>query len=148
MRNVLMQRTQSGAALFVAMIFLLILSFLGGVLLSNSNQGLKIVSAMGDRLGAEHELEGEMSELVIDPDLQGAIGSMVPAASMPVSDFVAGADGTLRHTVDGVCSRSFNASSNNAITQCRYVRADANKSYGKANRASTSIAAGIEQPML
>ncbi len=47
MRNVLMQRTQSGAALFVAMIFLLILSFLGGVLLSNSNQGLKIVSAMG-----------------------------------------------------------------------------------------------------
>ncbi len=148
MESAMAIRSQNGAALFVAMIFLLILSFLGGVLLSNSNQGLKVAAAMGDRLGAEHALEGEMNQLVIDPNLQGAIGSMTPAESMAISGFVAGADGTLSHTIDGVCARSFSASSNNAITQCRYLRADANKKYGKANRASTSIAAGIEQPML
>ncbi|WP_220718793.1 hypothetical protein [Agarivorans litoreus] len=139
---------QQGAALFVAMLFLLILSFLGGVLLSSANQGLKVVSAMGDRVGAEHLLEGEMNELILAPSLQSVIGAMTPAASMAVSTMVTGADGTMLHTVDSVCARSFTASSNNAITQCRYVRVDATKNYGKANRASTSIAAGIEQPML
>ena len=141
-------KSQQGAALFVAMLFLLILSFLGGVLLSSANQGLKVVSAMGDRVGAEHLLEGEMNQLILEPNLQGVIGAMAPAASMAVSTMVTGADGTMIHTVDSVCARSFTASSNNAITQCRYVRVDATKTYGKANRASTSIAAGIEQPML
>ncbi|GDY27796.1 hypothetical protein AHAT_36860 [Agarivorans sp. Toyoura001] len=139
---------QQGAALFVAMLFLLILSFLGGVLLSAANQGLKVVSAMGDRLGAEHSLEGEMNQLIWEPNLQGVIGSMAPSASMAVSTMVTGASGSLIHTVDSVCARSFSASSNNAITQCRYIRVDATKNYGKANRASTSIAAGIEQPIL
>ncbi|WP_432461047.1 hypothetical protein [Agarivorans sp. QJM3NY_25] len=141
-------RTQSGAALFVAMLFLLILSFLGGVLLSSANQGLKVVSAMGDRLGAENVLEGEMDQLIMEPSLQSLIGSMPAASSMSASSVVPGVDGTLSHTVDNVCSRSINASSNNAISQCRYIRVVADKSYGKGARAATSLAAGIEQPLL
>ncbi|UPW17757.1 hypothetical protein M0C34_16185 [Agarivorans sp. TSD2052] len=139
---------QQGAALFVAMLFLLILSFLGGVLLTSANQGLKVVSAMSDRLGAEHVLEGDMNELVIEPTLQGVIGSMSPASSMAVATMVADADGTLSHNVDSVCARSFNASSNNAITECRYVRVQVTKHYGKSKRSATSLAAGLEQPLL
>lgn len=143
-----MKHRQTGAALFVALMLLMILSVLGGVMLSTSGQGAKVTVAMGERIQSEQRVEGQFNQLVAHGDLQSSIGSMASGDSMAVSGFVADALGDLTHSVDGTCSRSYTASSGNAISNCRYVRSQITESYGKNASGSTSLAGGIEQPLL
>jgi hypothetical protein len=141
-------RHQAGAALFMAMLMLLVLSFLAAVVLSGANMDLKMASAAGSRLLAVHQVEGSMNEILSSSGLSSIIAGMSEGESMDTSALLTGSDGSMEVVSEVECRRTYTASSTNAIPSCRYVRLELNQTYGKSAMASTSVHAGLEQPLL
>jgi Tfp pilus assembly protein PilX len=139
---------QSGAALVMAMLMLLMLSFLGAIVLSNANMDLKMTSAAGSRLVAVHQAEGALNAITSDATLSTTIATMTKGQVIDTSTLLTGSLGDLEMVTEVECKRSYEASSTNALPSCRYVRLELNQTYGKAGVATTSVHAGLEQPLL
>lgn len=139
---------QNGAALFMTLLMLMVLSFIGAVVLSGAGMDLKMTAASGSHMVANYQAEGDVNTIVNSSDLTDAITDLNVGESVSSSGLLSGSDGSLELVSEVTCQRSYAASSTNAITECRYARLSLKQTYGKADAASTTVSAGIEQPLL
>lgn len=141
-------KNQNGAALFMTMLMLMVLSFIGAVVLNGASMDLRMTAASGSHLAANYQAEGDVNSIINDGDLTSTITSLDEGEVIDTDSLLTDSDGELTLVSDVTCQRSYDASSTNAISSCRYARITLNQTYGKADAATTTVSVGIEQPLL
>lgn len=141
-------KRQRGAALFIAMLLLILLTSLGVMVMTETDMDLKMTGAAVSRELAEQRLEGAASELLTSVVAQENFIQLdkgdTGTASSTVYDTVSI---SLEGRGDFGCRRSFAATSTD-LMDCRFVQVDMADSYGKGRTGQVGLGLGVEQPFL
>lgn len=138
---------QQGAALIIAMLMLVLLTAIGVALMQTSSQDLKMADAAAEKKMITNMLEGAVDETIFQSGMSNTISNLNNDISFSSSTFD-NANGVMSDRGEFDCKRSFNGSSTNVMTSCKYVDLEITSTYGKGGIAQAAIAAGIEQAII
>lgn len=140
-------KQEQGAALIIAMLIMVLLVAIGMSLMKTSSQDLKMADAAAERKMLMNMLEGANDEALAQGGISTTISNLDDELNFSSAAFAeTGVTMTPRGEYD--CKRSFNASSTNVMTSCKYVDIRVSSQYGKGNVARLSITAGVEQGII
>ncbi len=143
---------QQGIALFISIIFLLLLSGLTTILMTNASLDLKMAGASVARLNADQQLEGAMGELVSHSDARHRFASAVITSKFTVEHIENVTAEVVNIDEQSSCARS-RAPSSVGLFSCRYVDTRLTKNYGRAKSeggylGTNAAGLGVEQKLL
>ncbi len=138
---------QQGVALFITIIFLVLVTSLAAVMITDSRMGSNAIGLTRERFENEQELLGGYDEIISDVSLIDTIMTLSDSAAIASKKFEnVSVEMTLRN--DSYCKRSAQASSVNLIN-CKYVKMSFSQEKSSSGRIKGgTLASGIAQPFL
>ncbi|WP_406664372.1 PilX N-terminal domain-containing pilus assembly protein [Gallaecimonas sp. GXIMD1310] len=149
-----MKRTQHGMVLFVALVFLLIITVLGVALLSNSAMDVKMSGAVTDRTNALQTANGVLDDVLLNADTTRAflqdLGNY--AGGFNVNTGLSDSTGaprqaTIQFEVEGPCPRAERGTSAGTFV-CRHFRDSSQVNFGRKGLGQLTVTNGISQPLV
>ncbi|WKE64957.1 PilX N-terminal domain-containing pilus assembly protein [Gallaecimonas kandeliae] len=149
-----MRSNQRGLVLFVALIFLLIITILGVALLSNSAMDAKMAGAASDRTEALQAANGVLDDVLMNADTNRAFLSDASSYSsgLTIDTSLKDEDGNARQATvhfdgESSCPRSEKGTGTDTFV-CRHFHDSADVAFGRRNLAKVETTNGISQPLI
>lgn len=147
-----MKTSQSGLVLFVALIFLLIITILGVALLSNSAMDAKVAGAVSDRAEALQTGNGMLGDVIKNAATNSTFLQDITAYPITVNTTLTDNEGNSRQTtvvykLEATCPRSERGNSSDTFT-CRHFTDSATVTFGRYQLGQLKVVNGVAQPLI
>lgn len=147
-----MRNQQSGLVLFVALIFLLVITILGVALLSNSAMDAKMAGAVSDRTDALQAGNGVLGDVMKNANTSRAFLQDLTAYPHQVDTSLTDSSGNARQATvefkqESSCPRSRNGSSSDVFI-CRHFTDSADITFGRHQLGQLEVVNGVSQPLI
>ncbi|MCE0558652.1 MULTISPECIES: PilX N-terminal domain-containing pilus assembly protein [unclassified Motilimonas] len=143
---------QQGIALFISIILLLLLSGLTTLLMSNASLDLKMAGASAQRIDADQQLEGAISEILTNANASQQFATAALDTKFEVKHIKNISTAIIAINEQPSCARSKEPSSV-GLFSCRYLDTRLSKQYGRAktgggHQGENAAGLGVEQKLL
>lgn len=149
-----MKRNQGGLVLFVALIFLLIITILGVALLTNSSMDVKMAGAASDRTEALQTANGVLDDVIMNAVTSEAFLKSTGdynnglAVNTGLTDEGGNARQAVVHfDVEASCPRSENGTGTDTFV-CRHFHDVSEVTFGRRNLGRLEVTNGVSQPLI
>ena len=140
-------KRQRGIVSVVVFLMLLVLTMIAVGLVTRARMTAQMTAATNARSEAWHLANGAQAGFVESQRLARGDSALISNADVYTSTEASGVVNTVTFRVETQCRRSRSATAV-GIVACRHSELDSAVTYGKNNRGSLSVVAGVEQPVL